>query len=309
MGPRGLDEALRHAGEGDLPDPVRGRRRDRGGRRRDPPRAKAREGFFPGDIEADVSEARLKRFFEKEEGGYSVRKEVRELVVFAPHNLLSDPPFSNLDLVVCRNVLIYLQQDVQKEVVELFHYALKPDGLLSLGSSETIAASDLFRTENKDLRLYRRRDVPAPEPRLPVFPLTRARMLEEGEGKDVAVELPHYGQLHQRMVEQYAPPSMLVGPEGRVVHLSEHAGRYLVHPGGELTTSAFKLVREELRIELRAALHAARERGVPLEADAARDIAERRQERHRRAELAEQARPKTLEDLTAEVEAGEKAYH
>jgi two-component system CheB/CheR fusion protein len=95
---------------------------------------RAREGFYPGDIDTDVSMERLRRFFHKEDGGYRVKKEVRERVVFAPHNLLRDPPFSRLDLVACRNVMIYLQRDVQREIIDLFHYALRPDGVLVLGT-------------------------------------------------------------------------------------------------------------------------------------------------------------------------------
>ncbi len=110
---------------------------------------KAREGLYPDSIAADVSEERLNRYFLKEEGAYRVRKEVRELVVFAPHNLLSDPPFSHVDLVVCRNLLIYLQRGVQQDIIALFHYALSLDGILVLGSSETVDHSDLFVCEDK----------------------------------------------------------------------------------------------------------------------------------------------------------------
>ena len=85
---------------------------------------RAREGFYPGDIKVDVSEERLRRFFVAQEGGYRIRKEVRDRVVFAPHNLMSDPPFPKIDLIVCRNVLIYLQRDMQRNIIDLFHYAL-----------------------------------------------------------------------------------------------------------------------------------------------------------------------------------------
>jgi len=222
--------------------------------------AKAREGFYPGDIETDVSPERIKRFFQKEDGGFRIRKEVREMVVFAPHNLLGDPPFSKLDLIACRNVMIYLQRSVQQDVVDLFHYALRPSGFLVLGTSETVDSSNLFQTADKKRCVYRKRNVPAPEPRLPVFPVQHRLLPREKSDGDHAGEPIAYGMLHQRMVEQYAPPSILVNPDDRVVHLSDHAGRYLVHPGGEPTTSVFKLVREELRIELRSALHSARER-------------------------------------------------
>jgi len=194
---------------------------------------KAREGIYTGDIETDVNPERLKRFFERENGGYRVRKEIRELVVFAPHNLLADPPFSRLELLSCRNLLIYLERDVQRDVIELFHYALNPEGTLLLGSAEGIDGSDLFQVEDKKLCIFRKRNVPPREPRLPVFPLTWNRLSDEGSSRGRHIpEMMSHGDLHQQMVERYAPPSVLVDPENKVVHLSEHAGRYLIHPGG-----------------------------------------------------------------------------
>ncbi len=225
--------------------------------------AAARQGLYPGEIESDVSPERLRRFFHRENGGYRVRKELRELMVFAPHDVLSDPPFSRLDLVVCRNVLIYLQRDIQKDVLEIFHYALRPDAFLALGPSETVEGTELFRTESKRLSIYRKRNVPVPELRLPVFPVTRPRPVGLASLEGVTEPIA-YATLHTRIFERYGPASMLVGPDDRVVHLSEHAGRYLVHPGGELTASAFKLVRDDVRFELRAMLQAARSRGEPV---------------------------------------------
>lgn len=225
---------------------------------------RAREGFYPGDIEVDVSSERLRRFFHREDGGYRVRKEVRELIVFAPHNLLADPPFSRLDLIACRNVLIYLQRDVQQDVLELFHYALRPGGFLLLGASETVDGSELYHTENKRHCIHRKRNVRAPEPRLPVFPVARPHLPVRPRAQEPPPEPIAYRTLHQQLIEQYAPPSMVIAPDGRIVHLSRHAGRYLVHPEGELTASVFKLLREELRIELRAALHSTHESGRPV---------------------------------------------
>ena len=220
----------------------------------------AREGLYPGDIQADVSPERLNRFFLQENGGYRICREVRDLVVFAPHNLLSDPPFSRLDLIACRNLLIYLERGVQRDVTDLFHYALCANGYLFLGSAETIDASELFRTEDKKLCIYRKRNVPAPEPRLPVFPLTRFRGATETlqRSERAAANLP-YQALHHNLLERFAPPSILIGPDNQLVHLSEQAGRYLVHPGGETTLSALRLVREELRIALQSLLQAARD--------------------------------------------------
>lgn len=219
----------------------------------------ARDGLYSGDIEIDVSAERIRRFFVKENGGFRIRREVRELVVFAPHNLLGDPPFSRLDLIACRNVLIYLQRDVQQDVIEVFHYALNPDSYLVLGTSETADRSDLFHVENKQLCLYRKRNVPTHGLHLPVFPLAQSRRRPQDEEPAEANPraLQTYGALHQRMVERYAPPSILINADHKVVHFSEHAGRFLVHPGGEPTSNVFKLLRDELRLDLRAALVAA----------------------------------------------------
>ena len=226
--------------------------------------AKARDGFYPGDIEADVSAERLRKYFHKENGGYRVRKELRELVVFTPHNIMGDPPFSRVDLVSCRNLMIYLQRNMQNQLIELFHYALRADGFLILGTSEVLENSALFQLEDKKSCIYRKRNTASPEVRLPVFPSLRTQLLEGPGHNHQTVEPIGYGPLHQQLVEQYAPPSILIGPDDKIVHVSEHAGRYCVLPGGELTSSAIKLVRQELRIELRAALHFVRERSEPF---------------------------------------------
>ncbi|WP_363351731.1 chemotaxis protein CheB [Methylocystis echinoides] len=210
----------------------------------EPSLRRAREGLFPDTIEANVSAERLRRFFVKEDNSYRPRQELRELIVFASHNLLRDPPFSRLDLVICRNLLIYLQRELQNDVIELFHYALSPGGLLLLGPSESIDRAALFQVENKQVCLYRRRNVPAPEPRLPVFPQTFRRAAPFEAAGLRALPTGSYGALHQKMVERYALPSLLVDQDFRIVHASEHAGRYLQVPGGELSASVFRLARE-----------------------------------------------------------------
>lgn len=218
-----------------------------------------RDGFYPGDIEADVGAERLKRWFTKESGGYRIKNEVREVVLFAPHNVLADPPFSRVDLVSCRNLFIYLLRELQQEVTDLFHYALNPEGLLLLGTSESLERPGLFRTEDKRLSIFRRRNVPPPEPKLPVFPLTRRPARGSEDRRAPRPEPIPYGKLHLRLVEQYAPPSALVGPDDQVVHLSPKVGRFLLHPGGEPTSNILMLVRQELRVELRSVLSLARQ--------------------------------------------------
>lgn len=219
----------------------------------------ARIGLYSGDIATDIGTERLKRFFRKENGGYRINKEVREIVTFAPHNLLADPPFSRLDLITCRNLLIYLDRAAQKDVVDLFHYALCPNGYLLLGSAETIDASDLFRTQDKKLCLYTKRNVPPPEPRLPVFPVSRLpRNKPDSKTENISGPVS-YDAVHQSLLERYAPPSILIAPDNRLAHLSESAGRYLVLPGGDATLNAVKVVRDELRLELHKLLQLSRD--------------------------------------------------
>ena len=222
---------------------------------------RARDGVYPETIETTVSPARLRRFFTKEHDGYRIRKEVREAILFTPHNFLADAPFSRLDLLTCRNVLIYLERGVQREVVELFHYALQPGGYLLLGPSEMFERDDLFAVEHKAHSLYRKLgDTEAR--RVPTFPLAHRSLATRPEPPRTR-QLRGFAEAHSDLLDQVGPPSLLVGPDDTVLHLSQRAGRYLRHPGGGLTGDVARLVLEPLRLELRAALHVTRHEGVP----------------------------------------------
>lgn len=223
---------------------------------------RAREGIYSSDIEAGVGAARLQRFFTREGDAYRVRKEVRERVVFAGHNLLRDPPFSRMDLIVCRNLLIYLRRDTQLDVLELFHHSLNRDGFLVLGSSESLEIPDLFEVVDKRHAVFQKRDVPTRELKLPVFPVSISKP-KPGRPRESHADSDAYEKLHRKLLESYAPPSLLVSPEGSVVHLSRGAGRYLEHPGGRPTAKVLELVRSELRTELRSLLHIANRRNEP----------------------------------------------
>ncbi len=256
----------------------------------------AREGLYPAAIEADVSEDRLRRFFVKEHRGYRVRRELREMVLFAMHDVLKDSPFSRLDLVTCRNLLIYLNREAQARVFDIFHFALLPTGRLFLGSAESVEdGSQLFNIIDKKNRIYQQRPRPRAGLHMPSEPGTLALGLEAQRSTAGAPVLAgnafehsaldaqkmaralegrqtSWSEVHLRLLEQIAPPSILVDREYDIVHLSASAGRFLQYSGGEPSRNLLRAVTPSLRIELRAALyHASQTKaradiaGIPLE--------------------------------------------
>jgi two-component system CheB/CheR fusion protein len=249
----------------------------------------ARDGIYPATIEADVSEDRLRRFFVKERHGYRVRRELREMVLFAQHDVLKDSPFSRVDLITCRNFLIYLTPEAQERVFNTFHFALLPGGRLFLGSSESVdEVSPLFSVLDKKHRLYAQR----PAPRLPRpipsgpstlalamgientaqsapviagaafahLPSLPARMPRGMEGRHQS-----WGELHLRLLEQLSPPSVLVDSEYDIVHLSPKAGEFLQYSGGEPNRNLLRMAHQGLRIELRAALYQVAQTRLPTD--------------------------------------------
>lgn len=220
--------------------------------------ATAREGRYPRAIEADVSEERLNRFFVAEVEHYRVRKEVRDVVLFAHHSALKDPPFMRLNLVACRNLLIYLERDLQRQLLALFHYALLPGNYLFLGSAETADGSpELFAPQDRDLRVY------SAKPRS-LNSVELLRQLPREHRRDIAPlkisaerrdRSP--GTAHAAMLEKGSPPSVIVDAEHRIINLSPRAGRFITPPEGPLSHELPDIVRPELRAELRSALHRA----------------------------------------------------
>lgn len=233
--------------------------------------ATAREGFYTLNDAADVSPDRLRRFFIREGDGYRVRREIREMILFANHNFLKDPPFSRLDLVTCRNVLIYLNGTAQERVMETFHFALRPKGFLFLGTSESVdGASDLYAIYNRDYHIFQTREVtprsyPVPDS-VPQFLLSKTESLQKPDERDNRSQRISFGELHQKMLEQYASPSVVVNEEYEIVHMTERAGKYFEFAGGEPTQNLLKLIRPEIRLELRAALYQAVQNKITVEA-------------------------------------------
>ncbi|HKT96652.1 MAG TPA: CheR family methyltransferase [Paraburkholderia sp.] len=219
----------------------------------------ARTGLYPDAILSDVSPDRVRQFFSKDAAHYRIKKELREHMLFAHHNVLSDPPFSRLDLICCRNLLIYLDREAQVEILKMFHFALRPGGILFLGSSESAdSVSSMFSVVDKRNRIYRanmavRGDTPAPvslSGPLNARPVVTT-VQPPGRGRF------SFGDLHQRLVEQHAPPSVLVSRDSEIVHLSDRAGRFLQYSGGEPSHNIVAAVRPALRMELRTAIYQA----------------------------------------------------
>jgi chemotaxis methyl-accepting protein methylase len=234
--------------------------------------AQAREGLYNINDLADVSPERLRRFFNKEGDEYRIRREVRETIMFANHNFLKDPPFSHLDLISCRNVMIYLNHVAQERVLETFHFALNPGCFLFLGSSEAVdGATDLYAGYNRENHIFQSRQAgprayPIPES-VPNFRIDKQPLnATQQEQENKILERISFGDLHQQLLEQYAAPSLVVNEEYDIVHLSERAGKYLQISGGEPSQNLLKLIRPELRLELRSALYQATQKQSAVEA-------------------------------------------
>lgn len=244
--------------------------------------SEARNGCYASSISTDVSPERLERYFVKQHNGYRVRRELREMLLFAVHDLLKDSPFSRLDLVSCRNLLIYLNRSAQKRAFEVFHFALRPEGRLFLGTSESAdEVGQLFQPIDKKHRIYAMRGGVRTSLPVPPGPSTLARVLaanDAGEATSSLARKPSevqvsqsrgvhdsrtsWSALHLKLIDRFGPPSVLVNGEHEVVHLSEGASRFLQFAGGEPNTNLFRLVEESLRAELRAAVFRARQTGV-----------------------------------------------
>ncbi len=232
----------------------------------------ARAGAYPESIEADVSSERLERFFSRENGRYRVGEALREAVLCAQHSLLVNPPFSRLDLVACRNVLIYFQRDLQQQALAVFHYALRPGGLLLLGTSESPGdGPERFGVVDKAARLYHRQGVDTPAPpllsRLPRV-LHGSRAGDSGaESRQPAAtrETTDAERAHLALRSDAAAPSVLVGDGGDVLHVSDGAAPFLQVTTGTPTRALGRVLRPELRASATTALFKARREQQPVE--------------------------------------------
>ena len=219
---------------------------------------KARQGLYPANIASDVSVERLRRFFVKEGGSYRVGKEIREMVILAPHDVIRDPPFTRLDLVVCRNLLIYLEQDLQRQLLPMFHYALNPGGMLFLGASETVGGlTSLFAPLDPKLRLYRRKESAARIDQAGFPPSHTARLTGIPEAL-VAKPVANLQTLADELIlRQFGPAGALVSDKGDIFYVSGRTGKYLEPAAGKANWNVFAMAREGLRYGLVSALQKA----------------------------------------------------
>jgi len=225
----------------------------------------ARNGYYTLNDLADVSPERTREFFTEASGGFRVRRELREMVLFTAHNVLKDTPFSHLDLVTCRNLLIYLNQTAQTRVLETFHFALNPGGYLFLGSAESIdGTSSLYAPISREHHIYQRQQAagriyPLPESKTG-FRFESVSSDPQSSGTRRTLENLTYGDLHQQLLEQYGPPSVVINKAYDIVHMSDTALRYLQLRSGEPSINLLVLISADLRLELRTALYQAVQR-------------------------------------------------
>ncbi len=228
---------------------------------------RARRAWYPKTIEQDVSRERLARYFVEVEGGYIVSKTIRELCVFAQHNALTDPPFSRIDLVSCRNMLIYLQAALQRRLTPMLHYALNPNGMLFLGPSENITFhQDLFDTEDLRNKLYSKRAVNR-RPETAFLgsasggALPASAVKKFGAIVDSGVDLQR--EIERTMMKAYVPPAVVVNEDGEVLHFKGDTDVYLVRPEGRPSNSLIKMAREGLLGPIRSVLQQIKNNELP----------------------------------------------
>ncbi|MDT8441184.1 MAG: chemotaxis protein CheB [Desulfuromonadales bacterium] len=218
---------------------------------------KARRGWYPANIAADVSAEQLHRYFLQEENGYRIGKKIREMVTFATQNVIMDPPFTKLDILVCRNLLIYLLPELQKKLLPLFHYSLKPGGILFLGNAEAVStAAELFMPVNLKLRLFRRRESVLPT--APVdFPASfappRAKGVKESTKVKAAANLQSLAD--NLLLQHFSPPAVLVNDQGDILYISGRTGKYLEPAAGKANWNIFAMARPGLNFDLGVAFH------------------------------------------------------
>jgi two-component system CheB/CheR fusion protein len=228
----------------------------------------ARAGLYPANIVQDITLERLRRFFTKEETGYRVKKEIREMIVFAVQNVIKDPPFTKLDLLSCRNLMIYLTPELQNRLIPAFHYALQPDGVLFLSPSESIGNhTELFFALNRKWKFYRATHTTASARTLMTSPLiwtAQDGYKKAPEQVITADEETNFSDLCRRVLVQFfAPASIITNLNGDILYVYGETGKYLRPAPGHATLNVIEMAREGLGLELHTAIHSAADETIP----------------------------------------------
>ena len=229
--------------------------------------ATARAGIYPPNIAQDVTPERLSRYFVKDDAGYRVKKEIREMVVFATQNVIKDPPFTRLDLLSCRNLMIYLEPELQDRLMPAFQYALKPGGVLFLSPSESIGNhTELFAPLNRKWKFYRATHsaVATRSALTSTLTWTTERNSKAPEEVMSKAREPNFAEVAKRfLLQSYAPASVVTGLNGDILYVHGETGRYLRPAPGQATLNVVDMAREGLQLELRTAIHLAAGQGEP----------------------------------------------
>jgi two-component system CheB/CheR fusion protein len=222
--------------------------------------AVARAGRYPAALLDSVSPERRRRFFAADGGTFALTKEVRELCIFSPHSVIRDPPFSRLDMVSCRNLLIYFGADVQSQVIPTFHYALKPGGYLFLGASENVSQfSELFIAIDKKNRVFQSRDTPGTGPRVPLTVSSMHPINPPSSASRAPSSMAFRQTVEAQVLQAFAPAHVVVNRDGDVIFYSARTGKYLEPMAGAPNRQLLAMARKPLRLELRATLREAME--------------------------------------------------
>lgn len=227
------------------------------------PRAieQARSGFYFSNIISEISAERLDRFFIAKNNGYVVKKSVREMIVFAQHNLIKDAPFTKLDLLCCRNVMIYLTADLQKKLMPVFHYSLNPNGLLFLGPAESVGAfSDAFHLIEPKWKIYERKEGIDGLAKIIDFPfhITNTPVKVPKEIQEIPMMKNVVADnFHKILLEEYTPASLLVNEKGDILYINGKMDKYLQVTSGEAVMNIYKMVKEELKYVISNGIHKA----------------------------------------------------
>jgi two-component system CheB/CheR fusion protein len=226
----------------------------------------ARKGVYYANIVANVSPERINKFFLSNESKFSVNKTIREMVVFAPHDLIKDPPFTKLDLLLCRNLLIYMESELQKKLINLFHYSLNTGGLMLLGSAENINSQEMLFTEiDKKLKIYKRTVTPVEIEKMD-FPislsLANKRKQKGFTPAKVALNIQTFAD--QLLLQRFAPASVLINQEGDILYITGRTGKYLEPSAGKANMNIFAMAREGLRNELMSAIRKSKQNYEPI---------------------------------------------